>query len=181
MYRLLSTRTVLPALAAFATMVVATLAASAASTGAAVTYINEKYGFTLSLPADIFTPGEPRNPDQGGLWNSRDGQARLIAVATANESGDTLSSYRSFVMQQSYKSAIFDYTPVRDTWFVLSGKKDDRIFYERITFACGGRYIYGWQLEYPAAEKKLYDRVVEQIHRSFKPGRGENGRCGRTP
>ena len=84
-------------------------------------------------------------------------------------------------MQQSYANAAFDYTPVRDTWFVLSGSKDGRIFYERITFACGGRYIYGWQLEYPAAAKKVYDRVVEQIHRSYRPGRGEDGRCGRVP
>ncbi len=181
MYRSISARTVLPGFAALATLCFAALAGNAASTGAAVTYINEKFGFSLSLPADIFAPGQPRNPEQGGLWMSRDGQARLIAVATANESGESLPAYRAFVMQQSYRNATFDYTPVRDTWFVLSGMKEGRVFYERITFACGGRYIYGWQLEYPVAEKKHYDRVVEQIHRSYKPGRGEDGRCGRAP
>ncbi len=143
-------------------------------------YLNLKYGFSLAVPTDVLVPATARNPDEGGLWQSRDGQARLIAVAGANASGDSLTSYRQFVMQQSYKSATFDYTPVRDSWFVLSGRMDGRMFYERITFACDGRYIYGWQLTYPVAERQLYDRIVESIHRSFRPGRGEDGRCGRT-
>lgn len=177
MYRI----SAIPALAALIAASNFTPAADAASTGPVPTYVNAKYGFSLALPADIFAAAEPRNPEHGALWISTDGQARLIAVATANASGDTLSSYRAFVMQQSYANAAFDYTPVRDTWFVLSGSKDGRIFYERITFACSGRYIYGWQLEYPAADKQHYDRVVEQIHRSYRPGRGEDGRCGRGP
>lgn len=151
------------------------------TTNSATTYYNERYGFSLNLPADVSKPGNAGNPDLGGLWTSPDGQARLIAVAIENTAGDSLSTYRSFVIEQSYKTAKFDYTPVRGNWFVLSGILDDRIFYERITFACNGQYIYGWQLQYPVAERKLYDRIVEDIHRNYRPGRGENGRCGRSP
>lgn len=140
-------------------------------------YRNRKYGFALRVPPEHFVAGNPRNPDEGGLWVSRDGRARLIAVAAPNTSGESLDSYRRFVMQETYKSASFDYTPVRDNWFVLSGSMGGQLFYERITFACQGRYIYGWQVMYPADQKRLYDRLVEAIHRSYRPGRGEDGNC----
>jgi hypothetical protein len=153
------------------------LAATAQAAGT-IHYTNQKYGFSLSLPGDVFEPGSARNPEEGGLWLSKDGQSRVLAVAAFNTSGDTLEGYRSFVMQQTYKDAVFDYTPVRDNWFVLSGRLGDVIFYERINFVCDGRYIYGWQMFYPAAEKRRYDRIAEAIHRSYRIGRGEDGRCG---
>ena len=146
----------------------------------AAMYLNVKYGFSLTVPHDIFVPTATRNPDAGALWESRDGRARLLAVAAENASGDSLQTYRRFLLNDLYKNAVLDYAPVRDTWFVLSGRMDDMMFYERITFACDGRYIYGWQLRYPAAERNVYDRIVEAVHRSYPPGRGEDGRCGRN-
>jgi hypothetical protein len=142
-------------------------------------YFNPKYGFSLTVPHDIFAPTATRNPDAGALWESRDGRARLLAVAAENASGDSLQTYRRFLLKDLYKDAVLDYAPVRDNWFVLSGRIDDMMFYERIMFACDGRYIYGWQLRYPATERNVYDRIVEAVHRSYRPGRGEDGRCGR--
>jgi hypothetical protein len=143
-------------------------------------YVNARFGFTLSLPGDTFLPQQVRDREEGALWESRDGEARLLAVAGRNETGDSLAAYRKFVMDVTYKGATFDYTPMRENWFVLSGTLGERTFYERITFACEGRYIYGWQLTYPVALKQNYDRAVEAIHRSYRPGRGEDGRCGRS-
>ncbi len=140
-------------------------------------YRNEKHGFSLQVPADVFVEGISRNPEAGNVWISRDGQARLSAVAGSNETGETLDSYRRFVMEQTYAGARFDYTPVRENWFVLSGIKGNQVFYERITFVCDGRYIYGWQMFYPVARKRFYDRVVEDIHRHYRVGRRQTGRC----
>lgn len=165
-------------LARIAALGVAAVAILPATGYAAISYYNQRYGFSLRLPGDIFVPGQARNPDGGALWESRDGQVRVLAVAAVNTSGETLTSYRQFVMETTYKNATFDYLPMRDNWFVLSGEMDGRIFYERITFVCDGRYIYGWQMTYPAAEKRKWDRIVETIHRSYRPGRGEDGRCG---
>lgn len=145
-----------------------------------VKYLNVKYGFSLAVPSDIFVAAPTRNPDAGALWQSRDGRSRLLAVAAENEAGESLQNYRRFLLNDLYKGAVLDYAPMRDTWFVLSGRIDDMMFYERITFACDGRYIYGWQLNYPVAERNVYDRIVEAVHRSYRPGRGEDGRCGRN-
>ena len=67
---------------------------------------------------------------------------------------------------------------MRSSWFVLSGTNGDTMFYERITFRCGGKVIYGWQMTYPAAERATYDPIVEAVHRSYRPGNGEGGMCG---
>jgi hypothetical protein len=163
------------ALAMFASCPVVTAAAAAQDWHE---YWNEKYEFSIRVPAEHFRQGTARNPEAGALWIARDGQARLIAVAGENEIGGSLQDYRSFVMEKTYANARFTYTPVRDDWFVLSGVQDDQIFYERITFVCGGpRYIYGWQLHYPARQKRLYDRIVEQIDSNYRIRRGEGGRC----
>lgn len=157
---------------------IATVAWAASSSSGWTSYRNERYGFALSVPGDVFVPGEARNKEQGALWIGRDGQARLLAVAARNETGETMQSYRTFLMQNTYKGANFDYTPVRENWFVLSGVQGGQVFYERIVFACDGRYIYGWQMRYSTSRKRFYDRIVEQVHRTFEPGRGEDGNCG---
>lgn len=141
------------------------------------TYRNEKYGFKLSYPTDVFIEGDAKK-EQGAIWVSRDRQARLLAVATRNETAETLQSYRAFLIANSYKGASFDYAPQKDTWFALSGFQGREVFYERIFFACEGRFIYGWQMRYPVARKRMFDRIVEDVHKTFEIGRGEDGNCG---
>jgi hypothetical protein len=161
-----------------ATLLAASFVEGAATNGSGIPYRNEKFGFSLSVPGKLFVPGRSRNAADGGLWISRDRQARLVAVAGRNETNETLRSYRAFVIQQSYADARLDDTPVQDTWFVLSGTKGNQMFYERITFVCDGRYIYGWQIFYPARQRRIYDQIVEELERSYRPGQGESGDCG---
>lgn len=140
-------------------------------------YQNHRFGFSIRYPESIFGAEPKTQTRDGQVWVSRDGSARLIASAGINSTAESIESYRQYVMETSYPGAHFDYSPLHSNWFVLSGKKGDRIFYERITFACGGRYIYGWQMSYPVSVQRLYDRVVEGVHRSYRPGKGENGDC----
>lgn len=143
------------------------------------TYINERFGYSITVPDGVFAPEPDSAQGAGAAFRSSDGRARLLVLAAPNESGMTLAQYRRSVLEETYADAIIDYKPLRDTWFVLSGRKSDgSVFYERISFVCGGRYIYGWRMTYPAAQARLYDRLVETVHRGFRPGRGQDGRCG---
>jgi hypothetical protein len=63
---------------------------------------------------------------------------------------------------------------------VLSGTLGDHEFYERVSFTCGGRLINSWAMVYPvapAAENRVYDRIVEAIARTYTPGAGRSGNC----
>jgi hypothetical protein len=44
------------------------------------------------------------------------------------------------------------------------------MFYERVTFTCGGRLINSWAILYPAGERRVYDRILEKVARSYRPG-----------
>jgi hypothetical protein len=141
------------------------------------TYINQRYGFTLSYPTAHFKPQEPLN-ENGRVWVSHDGNARLLVGALPNADGMKIEDYRKLVIEQSYPGASIDYAPVRDTWFVLSGTREGTMFYERVTFTCGGRLINSWAMLYPADRRNLYDRIVERVAKSYRAGARN---CGSSP
>jgi hypothetical protein len=139
------------------------------------TYRNERHGFSLAYPAGTFAPQPPAADGEGRVFVSRDGNARLLAGALPNADDVNLRDYRALVLQQSYPGAAIDYAPIGPTWFVLSGTRDGVMFYERVTFTCGGRLINSWAMLYPAAERRVWDRIVEQVARSYRAGEGNCG------
>jgi hypothetical protein len=147
-----------------------------AAQGAAeiATYRNQRYGFSISYPTAQFRPQEPLSED-GRVWVSHDGNSRLLAGALPNPDNLSLRDYRDFILQNSYAGAAVDYSPMRENWFVVSGVRDGVTFYERVTFACGGRLIKSWAMVYPEAEKRVYDRIVEQVARSYRAGEANCG------
>ena len=151
------------------------VSAVAATAQDVTTYHNERHGFSLSYPLDAFREAAPPAGDQGRVFVSRDGNARLLAGALSNADGMSLRDYRALVLKESYPGAQIDYAPMRDNWFVLSGIRDGVMFYERVTFTCRGRLINSWAMLYPAAERRVYDRIVEHVAKSYRPG--ETG-CG---
>lgn len=136
-----------------------------------------KLGFRISVPADVFQADEARRSEAGHIFVSGDGRAKLLVGAFANDEDLGLEEYRQFLLGESYRGAAIDYAPVRKRWFVLSGTRDDEIFYERVSFTCGGAMINSWAMLYPAAERGFYDPVLEAIAKRYKPGTQQRGGC----
>jgi hypothetical protein len=149
-------------------------AAMAQDNGALGTYRNDRHGFTLSYPTERFLP-LPVATEDGRQFVSKDGKARLLVGTIANFDGKSLRDYRAFVLNESYSGAEVTYAPVRDTWFVVSGIRNDMIFYQRVNFVCGGRAINSWAMLFPASEKATYAPIVDQVHKAYSLG---NGNCG---
>lgn len=138
-------------------------------------------GVTLRVPLAVFQAPPPDDQAQGRLFVSHDGKAQLLVGAFENDDGRSIAQHRKFVRSTQYAGANIDYAPIRRRWFVLSGTKDTRTFYQRVTFTCGGRIISSWAMLYPTSEKRFYDRLVEGMHRSFRAGRGPGGSCRFAP
>jgi hypothetical protein len=134
-----------------------------------------RFGFSLAYPSDVFA-SDPTRSDEGTVFASRDGRARLVVFARAAD-GLTLAAYRRSLMTGPYKGAVLDYAPKRDHWFVLSGMLGEEMIYERVTFSCEGRTLHSWKLAYPMAERPLYDRIVEAMHRRYRHSNGPGARC----
>ena len=166
-------------LAAAAALVVlsAGLATAADWRGDWATLHNDRHGFLIAYPIDVFEQKADPGTDEGRILYSRDGKAQLLVGAFENEDQTTLTAYREYLLNENYPGADLDYAPVHDHWFVLSGTVGDREFYERVSFTCGGRLINSWAMIYPKADNGFYDRVVEAVARTYTPGAGHSGNC----
>jgi hypothetical protein len=171
-------RSLIPLVAA-AFLTTAALPASAASERVAdwTSYRNARFGFMIAYPTALFAAEPEKESDQGRAMVTADGRARLLVGALENSDQTSLAEYRAFLLRESYADAAIDYAPVRDRWFVLSGTRDGTMFYERVTFTCGGRIINSWAMVYPVTERRIYDRVVERVAKSYAPGAGPRGNC----
>ena len=152
------------------------LAAPAASpkgrsrgSGGWATYHNARFSFALRYPADVFAYDVGSNENVRNFV-SRDG-AILHIFAVDNVAGTTLTRYRRARLAARYAGAVFDKVPVpqRKFGFVLSGTQGGSAFYERVTYACDGGSIHGWQMIFPLSRHTLYDLVADEVDRTYTP------------
>ena len=139
-------------------------------------YRNARFGFAVRYPADVFAHDVGPASDNVRTFVSRDG-AMLRIFADDNLAGTTLIRYRRSRMEERYAGAVFDQVPQRKFGFVLSGTQGDNAFYERVTFACDGRIVYGWQMIFPVSQRTLYDLVAGEMDRTFSQRTKPNVRC----
>jgi hypothetical protein len=130
--------------------------------------VDARSGSRISYPAGAFS--ERAAEPEGRVLVSPDGNARLLVGSFINETGASLDDYRTQILADNYSGAELDYAPRRRSWFVISGTIGPMMFYERVSFTCDGRYINSWAMLYPVAQRKTYDRIVEAVAPTFKPG-----------
>lgn len=138
---------------------------------------SERRGFAIAYPTSVFEQLSKPNSEDGRVFVSKDGKAKLLVGAFENEQANTLEEYRQFLLSEHYADAAIDYAPMKGRWFVLSGTQGGETFYQRVTFTCGGKLINSWAMIYPAAERAKYDRVLEAVAPTFTPGAGRTGSC----
>jgi len=141
-----------------------------ATTGDWVRYHNERFGFRLDYPADIFRVERTSEAGDGRVFAARDGEARLLVGVLRNEDEHSPKSYQDFLARDSYSDYNISYRPLGDNWLVLSGEGDGKVFYEKAMFSCGGKLISSFAMIYPADKRDLFDPIVARVANSFVPG-----------
>ena len=140
-----------------------------------VTYVNDRFRFSMRYPADVFAPERRSEAGDGEVFVATQGQGRLLVGAFENRDGHSVASYRELIRRQSYADYEVSYAPRGQTWFVLSGESTDKVFYEKVMFSCQGRVINSFALVYPIERKRQFDPIVERIENTFRPGTGCGG------
>jgi hypothetical protein len=133
-------------------------------------YRNERFGLSLHYPADVFTLDQAAEAGDGQLFVSQNGDARLLVGGLINESGFSVASYRRYLTRKSYGQHQIDYRPIDPNLFVLSGEGNGQIVYEKVMFSCASRLISSFALIYSSNDRQAFDRMVERMEKSFRPG-----------
>lgn len=139
--------------------------------------IQHRRGFMIAYPGSVFPKRAEGTSEDGEVLVSRDGNSKLLVGTFENTAEFSMKAYRDYLMENSYAGAKLDYERWHQRWFVISGTRNGTMFYERVSFTCGGKLVNSWAMLYPVAERRLYDRVVEAIARTYSPGAGPNGSC----
>jgi hypothetical protein len=131
-------------------------------------YINERFGTVLDVPSQRFEMVEPppENGD-GREFRGEDG-ARLLVYGTyapfAILSG--FEEYKRDLLAQAERRGLnVTYQQSGKGWLVFSGLTGTNIVYTKVTEGCEAAHEF--TIEYPAASKAAYDRVVTRLSRTL--------------
>jgi hypothetical protein len=140
-------------------------------------YTNERYGFSLVIPSHVLAVEKKSDAGDGLVFASKDGETRMLVGTMKNTDAHTPGSYQDYIAQQSYADYNITYRRGGESWFVLSGESNGRIFYEKVMFSCGSDLISSFALIYPAEQRRTFDPIVEKVEDSFRPA----SKCGPRP
>ena len=142
------------------------LAGAAFAAGAAIHYVNVRYGYQLDLPDGFGPVREAVNAD-GGVSQAADGQSKISAwggnLLLASLSGDVAGRIDSMQREEWQ----ITYRKIAGRWAAWSGERDGRIFYARAILLCHDDQAGFLQIEYPAERREEFDPVVSKLVKSF--------------
>jgi len=107
----------------------------------------------------------PPDPNwQGRRYMAPDGNAWLAFYAT-NATNDASARFKAVAFADGEEVT---YLRGEHDRLTVSGLKGDRIFYRKVTLACGGTIWRHVAMEYPAGAKERFDRFVTRMSRGFE-------------
>lgn len=127
-------------------------------------YTNNRFRYSVEWPADVLeAEGEAANGD-GQVFSSADGSFTMrVFGRNLVESKGLKDIYRE--QKNEFSGAEITYDRLGDEFYVLSGRRDGMIFYEK-TFLHDG-ILKRLSLRYPQQRKEEFDPVVERISGTF--------------
>ncbi|MFP3921775.1 MAG: hypothetical protein ACLFU3_08735 [Dichotomicrobium sp.] len=137
-------------------------------------YKNERFGYRLVYPQSWFEPGPVSPNGDGRAFTTPEGDARIVVFGAHNGERMSLREYRATLLEEYGDYEELTYSPIGDTWFVLSGYSGDTIYYQKVMFSCGGRIINVLSISFPAEDKPQFSPMIEEAEDRFRPGQGED-------
>lgn len=137
-------------------------------------YCNGRFGFCIDYPANtLFPQGESANGD-GQVFMSKNAETILSVY---RDYRDNLNPKESYDISQAFdedtwtdasneSKRVVTYKHLGKDYYVVSGYNDGKIFYQKTILTKDG--LATALIEYSETEKDFYDKVAEQIFKTFK-------------
>jgi hypothetical protein len=133
-----------------------------------------QFGFSFSYPEPLFSSLAGDEKPSFHYFAAKTADAKFLVGAWNNRGGTTPEDFKRWMIANAGGYEDVTYQPHGRSWFVLSGYRDEQIYYEKVMFSCGGNVVNVLAIAYPAAQRELFDPVVERMEDSFRTG----GECG---
>ncbi len=136
------------------------------------TYRNARFGASADIPVSWKSQPPPANGD-GLAFRSPDGKARITVsgifsgVFVRDEKLDEDVEMRA----RPDTGETITFKAIGKASVVVSGTRGDTIFYRRSMTSCGDKIWNDLVIEYPAAQKAVYDAIVSHVSASLRGGR----------
>lgn len=128
-------------------------------------YCNPRFEYCVSYPAGILVPEpEAGNGDGRRFW-TKDQQVEMMVYGRNNALDQTIAEMYAQEAADKAGHAV-SYKLKKNTWFVVSGIENDKVFYQKTMFRRD--QILTFRIEYPRNQRKLFDTITARIAASFK-------------
>jgi hypothetical protein len=143
-------------------------------------YGNNRFGYTVDIPAGWQDQPPPDNGD-GLSFLSPDGKAELAVygrwVMENNMDGDAAEALTAF-LAQSFEGDRVTYTQRGARTATVSGfTKDGHIFYRHSLLSCGAELWNAVEFDYPVDEKAALDPIIAHVVASLHSGIPFGSQC----
>lgn len=127
-------------------------------------YRNEAFDFTVAYPDTLLQPVGEIGGDRGREFASRDSQVVMIAYAVEDVSPEQLAD--QYQKQLDDPGSRLTYHVQHGNWYVVAGRRDDQVFYEKTIFREG--VLKTVRIQYPASYQAYLEPVLATVSTSFE-------------
>ncbi|MEZ5826911.1 MAG: hypothetical protein R3D30_07315 [Hyphomicrobiales bacterium] len=122
----------------------------------------------MDVPVDCF---QPKSEIQDGwLFETADGRAKLSIYGSQNFDARDPRSLKKWLVEEVGGYDRVTYAPMGKTWLVLSGYREDDIFYEKYILSGNGAVLNSFWITFPRSAKPVFAPLIERMEDSFRSG-----------
>jgi hypothetical protein len=132
-------------------------------------YKNERFGFSLTYPANLFFPQMESNNGDGQDFLTKDGLVKITVSGINNVLSTNLEDEfddEIRALKQESPSVVIGYSRLKEHWYVISGFRGKEVFYTK-KFLVNDEFIT-LGITYPEVERAKWDKIVEKIASDFQ-------------
>jgi hypothetical protein len=130
-------------------------------------YENSRFAYSIEFPADLLEMQPESANGDGIVFVTKDRSIEMRVWGQFNPLNRRINDEYSEAIKRS--DIDVTYKTLLKNGFVVSGAMGDKIYYQKTLYRPGsGGVFYTFTIQYPRAERAMFDFVVQRIAKSFK-------------